>query len=75
MHEATLCLNETSKAVAIKKLLAFFTALYMVLFDLDNNPVRKAEEVFSFYNGYGDTESQSLTSFPSLPCLLGLKIR
>lgn len=43
MHEATEYLKETSKAVAINKSCASFTALYMILFCPNDNPVREAE--------------------------------
>lgn len=45
MWEATRCLNEPSKEIATnKEMLAFFIALYMILFDPDTN-VSEAGEV------------------------------
>lgn len=70
MQEATEYLNETAKAVAIKKLPVSFIALYMVLFHPDNIPMREAEEVVLpslFFNRHSHTDLQGHRGFQAFP--------
>lgn len=70
MHEVTEYLNETSKAVAINKLLASFIALYMTLFDPDNNPVRgRGDIVFIFFQKTGQHRFMKGNEASELPQL------